>query len=69
MTDPEDQHDQLIVLDLIDDPVVTDSDTQFAVTAPECDAPWWPRVVGEGVDRLEDATRGLTIELAESFSR
>lgn len=69
MTDPEDQHDQLVVHDVVDDSVVADSDTQFAVTALERDAAGRARVIGKAVDRLENAPRGLSIEFAEGFRR
>ncbi len=69
MADPEDQHDQLVVHDVVDDSVVAAPDAQFAVAALERDAAWRSRVVRQAGDRLEDSPSGLSIELAESLRR
>jgi len=69
VADPEDQHGQLVVHDVVDDSVVADPDAQFAVAALERDATGRSRVVRKTGDRLEDSPSGLSIEHAESFPR
>lgn len=58
MPDTEDQHDQLIIHDVIDDSVVTDSDAQLALAALKLDATGWARVISKGVECLENTSGG-----------
>lgn len=60
MADPQHQDDQLIILDIVDDSVVADANTEFAVASLELNATRRARVAGESPDRIKQSPgRGL----------
>src|SRR5450756_2905457 len=52
MGDPQREHDQLGVLDRVDDSVVAAADPQQLVVAEQATAPRWPRIGAKGGDCL-----------------
>lgn len=60
MSKPHDNHQQHVVLDCVDDPVVADADAQTPA-APESTCARWSRVLGEQGDRALNATTILGV--------
>ena len=54
MTDRDDQHDQAVVADLVNDPVVPDPDAVCVVKPLHFDAAVRPEIIGEGAEGLVD---------------
>src|SRR5450759_2132850 len=65
MGDPQREHDQLGVLDRVDDSVVADADPPQLVVAEQASAPRWPRIGAKGGDCPCDPSGHLSVELAE----
>jgi hypothetical protein len=59
MADPNDKHDHILVLDLVDDPVVTDADSAKTTHALKGDAAVRTRVLAQRQDMLVDAVPSL----------
>lgn len=55
MTETNDQHDEPVVMNLVDDPVLTDSHPIRALLAFERDTPRGARFVCEKIDRRPDS--------------
>lgn len=66
---PEDQDDQLVILDLADDSVVAHTNAQLAVTALQLDASGRTGVTGERADRIEQSTGCRLVELPDGSRR
>jgi len=71
MANPNDQDQQAIVVDLIDDPIVTDAEAPLwcAVHAGELLNAAGPRFDLEGVELADDPPLGIWAELRELASR
>jgi hypothetical protein len=59
MADPYDEDDQILVLDFVDDPVVTDADSTKTTHALEGDAAVRTRVLAQRQNTLVDAVPSL----------
>jgi hypothetical protein len=59
MADPDDKDDHIRVLNFVDDPVITDSDSVKTGHALEGAAAMWTRVVAQRQDTLVDAVPSL----------
>jgi hypothetical protein len=55
MADPDDKDDHIFVLDLVDDPVVTNADSAKTSNALKGDAAVWTRVLTQRQDTPVDA--------------
>lgn len=72
MPDPEDEDDHLVVIDVIDDSIVTDTNTELAITTFELDTSRRTRVICERFDCDLQPRRNLRVKTAEclrSFPR
>lgn len=55
MPDSDGEYDEAIVVDLVEEEVVADSDSIRTVLTLESNASWWTRLVRQEVDRGADA--------------
>ncbi len=69
VSDPEHQDNQFIVLNVIDDSVVTDANSELTVTALQLDAPGRAWIACERLDRIEQSTGHLLIEFPNDLCR
>ena len=53
MADLNNQNQELIVLDVVDDTVVANTNSQLTVSALQLDASRWSRVAGELTNRID----------------
>lgn len=69
MPDVQDEYQELVLLDLVDDSVVTGPDSPFARAADQPRRGWRTRILGEELDGCLDASTDVRIELAQLPSR
>lgn len=65
MADAQHQNHQLIILDVVDDAVVTDADAELAVTATQLQTTRRTRILREGFDRYLQACGNLRVKPAK----
>lgn len=67
MSDPQHKHDQLVILNVIDNSVIADTDTELAVTATQLQTPRRTRVLCERLDRGLQARNSLRMKPPKSL--
>jgi hypothetical protein len=63
MADAKDEDTDLLVVDLIDHPVVTSSDTPFTRTTDQLSGCWWTGIVREKFEHSLDSPADIRREL------
>lgn len=64
MSKPDDDHQQHVVMDRVDDPVVTDPDAKTGTTLERAGT-WWAWILTKQRDRALDPAADLRVEFTE----
>lgn len=69
MSDPEHEHHQFVVMDVVNDSVVAYANAELAVTTLQLDATCGSRFISEHSDSSEQAAGSRSVELSNGLRR